>query len=336
MRPLVGLSVKEIEGVVEEMGFEKYRGRQLAKWIYKKFADFEDMTDLPKVLRKKLSENFFLSSIKLIDEKVSADGTRKFLFELMDGERIESVLIPSEDRRTLCVSTQVGCPLGCKFCLTGKMGFRRNLSVFEVTSQVWEVKRRFSVTNIVFMGMGEPFLNYENVAKSVEIIVSRDGFDLSKRRVTVSTSGVVPGIYRMVDEELPAKLAVSLNSTFDHVRSEIMPINKKYPLKELLKALEYHRKKRGGMVTLEYVLIKDVNDSLEEARRLVDIARRVRGKVNLIPYNETPALPFKSPREEDVLRFQRVLFDGNVTALIRESRGGDILAACGQLAGGYI
>ncbi len=331
---LVGASLKELEAISQELGYEPYRGRQIAKWIYKKLtSSFEDMTDIPKDLRKKLKTNFSLSPLKIKDIASSRDGSKKFLFELPDGSRIESVHIPDGNRRTLCISTQVGCPLSCKFCLTGRIGFIRNLTVSEIVSQLWEVRKRFPVTNVVFMGMGEPLLNWDNVKKAIDIIVGRDGFDLSWRRVTVSTAGIVPVIKELCNT--PSKLAVSINSTFDEVRSYLMPINRKYPLESLITSLEaYHRETRK-MITLEYVLIKGVNCNKDEAERLASIAKRVRGKVNLIPFNETPYIEFKSPEPDEVLSFQKILFQKHVTALIRDSRGGDILAACGQLAGGY-
>ncbi len=333
---IVGKSSKELEDIAKELGFEPYRGRQLSIWVYKKLSsDFQEMTDLPKAFRAALSGKFKFSPVRVSEKVFSRDGSVKFLFELPDGERVESVYIPDGDRKTVCVSSQVGCPLSCRFCVTGRLGFVRNLTVSEIVSQVWEVRREFPLTNVVFMGMGEPFLNMQAFLKASSILVDDKCFDFSNRKVTVSTAGVIPGILELAEKNHPVRLAVSLNSALNDTRDYLMPINRKYPLNELIDALVYYQKRTGKWVTLEFVMIKGINCGTDEVEGLAKISRRLKVKVNLIPFNENPYVNFKTPSKDEVVAFQKALHERGITAIVRRSRGQDVGAACGQLSAGY-
>ncbi|QSR88100.1 23S rRNA (adenine(2503)-C(2))-methyltransferase RlmN [Methylacidiphilum caldifontis] len=323
----------------------EYRAKQVSEWIFKrKVFCFSSMTNLPSELRKKLTENYQIRSLELIQEKQSQDGTRKFLWQLFDGYTIETVLIPSIDTRegarrlTLCVSTQVGCALRCGFCASGLFGFERNLSCGEIVEQILlcesTIKERIS--NIVFMGMGEPLLNYDQLIKSIRLISSPLGIGMSPRKITISTSGVAPRIRKLANETLPFRLAVSLHATTDELRSKIMPINLKYPLSELIKSCEEFCSKRKQKITLEYILIAGFNDSLDDADRLAGIARSLRAKVNLIPYNRVSLFPWKSPDRKELLCFLRWIENKGVEVSVRKERGRDIDGACGQLRLRYI
>ena len=334
---LKSLNPEEITDFISELGWETYRARQLMSWLYqKRVSDFDSMTDLPLKLRKELKRNAIISS--LIPHKVllGEDGTRKYLFSLKNEGLIESVLIPEKDHLTLCLSTQLGCALKCRFCYTGKAGFIRNLTTAEIINQIEAVlnqlKDKERLRNIVFMGMGEPLANYENTLKALEIIFHPLGFNFSHRRVTLSSAGLVPELRRL-GKDNPVNLAISLNAADDETRSFLMPINRKYPLAELLKVCkEYplHHRKR---ITFEYVLIKGVNESLKDARKLVDLLRRIKCKINLIPFNEHPGVNFKRPEKYRIDEFRDFLLSNGYTAIVRESRGSDIMAACGQLGG---
>lgn len=332
------LSPKDIEEFIESKGLQPYRSRQIGKWLYQKDASsFDDMTDLSKELREVLKENFTLDcALELSDEQVSTDGTRKFLFELWDGKRIESVLIPEKTRNTLCISSQVGCALACKFCLTGTVGKIRNLSPSEIVDQ-YILANRFcgdGVTNIVFMGMGEPLDNLENLIKALNILMDTNFISLSAKRITVSTSGIVPKIGEL-GKEVSVNLAVSLNAPRDELRNEIMPINKRYPIKKLLKeCMRFPLPPRKDLM-FEYVMLKGVNDSIKDAYDLGELLRGIRCKVNLIPFNEAPPLSYRTPSMDGVLAFQKILMSYGINVRIRKSRGTDILGACGQLAASY-
>lgn len=327
-----------VERTVLEMGLPRYRADQLINWIYAKWVtDWEVMTNLSKELRKKLSEKF-LHQILVPEEILSSrDGTRKFLFRLKDDLTIESVLIPDRDRRTLCISSQVGCALKCAFCYTGTIGFKRNLETWEILEQVLAVKRALPLeehpTNIVFMGMGEPLLNYDNVIRAVEILNLDNGLKFSHRRMTISTAGIIPAIEKLSREQAPISLALSLNASDDKTRSVIMPITQRYPLDEVLKALEKFPLSNRKRITFEYVMLKDVNDTPLHARQLANKIKRFPCKVNLIPFNPFPNAPFSASSAERVEEFQKILREKHISAFIRKSRGADILAACGQLAG---
>ena len=334
---LKGLWIEELENFLERLGEKKYKAKQLAKWIYNKgVINFEEMTDLSKELRRKLSEVAYIGKLKLTRKQVSKiDQTEKFLFELFDGKRIETVLMREKNRTTVCISTQVGCALNCIFCATGKSGFERNLSAGEIVDQIIAVKGYLKedekVTNVVIMGMGEPLLNYENTVKAIRIIQSELGLSISAKRITLSTSGIAPEIYKLADERLKIKLALSLNAPDDELRRKLMPLTKKYPLSEVLEALKYYAKKNDIRITFEYVLIKDVNDSEEQALKLAKLIRGIPCKINLIPYNPIKECPYKKPDEETLMKFRDILYPRAPAVTLRRSKGEDIQAACGQL-----
>lgn len=325
----------------------RFRSQQIFHWVYQRFiVEWDQMSDLSKSLRAWLRENLQIFQLPQAAETLSGDGTSKFLWTLKDQKTIESVLIPKwEDsgvlsrqeggattghRLTACISSQVGCAMACKFCLTGIQGLDRNLQTHEIISQVIELRKKAVVTNIVFMGMGEPLHNLKSVIQACKILVDQDGFGFSKRKVTVSTSGLVPGIQKL-GEQIDVSLAVSLNATTDEQRDQIMPVNKKWNIPLLLKACRQFPLGNHRRITFEYVLLKDFNDTLEDARRLVQLTNGVRCKINLIPFNEHSGSSFRRPENHVVSAFQKYLLDRNLTATVRRSRGQEILAACGQL-----
>ncbi len=329
---LKGLWIEDFEKLLGDLGEKRYKARQLASWIYAKGAtDFAQMTELSKDLREKLSQIAFIDSIKLTKRQVSQkDLSEKFLFELSDGEKIETVLMWEGKRVTICLSTQVGCQLGCTFCATGKMGFKRNLTAGEIVDQIIALQDRH-ITHVVLMGMGEPLLNYDHTLKALKIMNNEMGFSFAAKRITLSTVGIPPMIEKLTEEKLKIKLAISLNAPTDAKRDKLMPINKKHPLKKLLDAVKYFIKKTKSGVTFEYVLIDDVNDSEKDAQELSKLVRGIRCKINLIPYNPVPDLPFQRPSEEKVLAFRDYLYPRCPAVTLRLSKGEDILAACGQL-----
>ncbi len=333
---LKGLPLPELENRFSALGKERYRARQVSRWIYQRFAeDFAGMTDLSRAFREELARSFRISSPNAERIDRSRDGTEKFLFRLEDGEAIESVLIPEEDRRTLCVSSQAGCSLGCSFCATGASGFRRNLSSAEIVHQACFAARRLAprgekITNVVFMGMGEPLRNLPAVERAIAILLSPYGFGLSGKRVTVSTAGIVPEMLALASR-WPVSLAVSLNAADDALRDRLMPVNRKYPLAALVSAMRRIPLQSGRKVTAEYVLLAGVNDRPEDALRLARRLRGLRVKVNLIPYNPHGEAGYSAPSPEAVERFLRLLREGGIQAILRERRGADIRAACGQL-----
>lgn len=336
---LKGLWIEELESILDKLGEKKYKSKQIAKWIYNKgVSDFEQMTDLSKELRRKLAEIAYIDKLKLIKKQTSKiDQTEKFLFELSDGKKIETVLMREKDRVTLCISTQVGCALNCIFCATGSMGFERNLSAGEIVDQIIcakeYLKENEKITNLVIMGMGEPLLNHENTLKAIRMIRSELGLSISAKRVTLSTAGIVPQIYKLADEGLRIKLALSLNAPDDELRKKLMPITKKYPLSEVLEALKYYAEKTDTRITFEYVLIKDINDSKEQALELAKLVRGIPCKINLIPYNPVKNCPFEKPDEETLQKFRDILYPRAPAVTLRKSKGEDIQAACGQLKG---
>ena len=336
MVKIKNLNFEELQDFVQNLGLEKYRAKQIAQWLYKKrVKSFDEMTNISKSTRKLLSENAEIDVLKLVKVEESADGTRKYLFELEDGNRIESVFIPEKDWNTLCVSTQVGCPAQCKFCLTAKDGFTRNLTAAEIVDQYIHVQRDVGedrrISNVVFMGMGEPLLNFDNVKKAVEIMTDRNMLDLSTRKITISTVGIVPGIDRMAKEMNKVKLAVSLHATTDETREKIVPLNRRYPISEIMAALKRYPADNIRRIMIEYVMLKGVNDSVEDAKRLVKLIKGIPVKVNLIPFNPYPGALFEPSPREQIEKFQKVLWDYNIAAFIRDSRGQDISAACGML-----
>ena len=343
VRPdLRSLAPAELAALVAALGEKPYRARQLHRWLHQRgAASLDEMSDLPKRFRDALNERCGLTTLAPDVEQRSSDGTIKWRFRTHDGKLVESVYLPEEDRKTLCVSSQVGCAVGCTFCLTGTMGLARNLTAGEIVDQVHRANRRLvelgagdgprPLTNLVFMGMGEPLANYRNVKTALDLLLSEDGPNFSHRHVTVSTSGLVP-VMRRFGEETPVKLAVSLNATTDAQRDAIMPINRRYPLAALLEACRAFPMKQGRRITFEYVLLGGVNDAPEDAERLARLIRGIPAKVNLIPYNENPGLGFAAPAPGRVEAFQEILVRREVTAVVRKNRGRDISAACGQLA----
>ncbi len=339
---LSSLSLDLLGRFLAHLGEKPYRARQIYRWLHHRgAATFEEMTDLPAGLRRLLAEQAALPALEVAEELRSADGTIKWRWRTGDGKFVESVYMPEAGRKTLCVSSQVGCAVGCTFCLTGTMGLARNLAPGEMVGQVARANRRLlelgegspprPLTNLVFMGMGEPLHNYENLKAALDILLSEDGPNFSHRHVTVSTSGLVPQMRRL-GEETEVKLAVSLNATTDAQRTALMPINRRYPIAQLLEACRAFPMKRGRRITFEYVLLSGVNDAGADAERLARLIRGIPAKVNLIPYNENPGLRFAAPDPRRVASFQQILVDRQITAVVRKSRGRDISAACGQLA----
>ena len=364
-----GLSIEEIEKKAEQRA--RYRAKQLFHWVYQRFVtDWEEMTDLSKDLRVWLKENIQIYRLEVRHSQQALDGTHKFLWNLHDSKTIESVIIPAalqqdvslEDevesptelrsgptrskyagkasesdlhsshwkRLTVCISSQVGCAMACKFCLTGIQGLDRHLATHEIVTQVHELRRLAPITNIVFMGMGEPLHNFDSVAKACQILLDQDGLGFSKRKITVSTSGLVPAIEKL-GQTVDVSLAISLNGSNDEQRSMIMPVNKKWNLESLMKACREYPLGSHRRITFEYVLLKGINDSLEDAARVLQLIRGIPSKVNLIPFNEHSGSEFKRPSDDTIQKFQKYLVDRKVTATIRISKGRDILAACGQL-----
>jgi len=400
---LKGLSLQEIEGLVESLGEKTYRARQIYEWVFQKdVSGIGEMTNLSIGLRNKLSELAYIPRLSIADKRISSDGTSKYLFVLPplhpplepvlseaegkggsggvseNGNSIESVLIPDEDRLTLCISTQVGCKLNCTFCLTGKGGFIRNLSHYEIIEQILSVQREIrpplspllakegngvvgDITNVVLMGMGEPLDNYDAVIKSINTMISPHGLKIPAKRITLSTSGLIPEIKKLAKENLKINLAISLNASDNETRDKIMPVNKKYPIEELLKALKEYPLPPNRRITFEYVMIKGLNDSIEDAKRLSNILKNIKCKINLIPLNPpfttSPSPPseggekgevkggkggifegsdFEAPDYKNVEEFQNLLISRHYTVIIRKSRGADIYAACGQLRGKWL
>jgi 23S rRNA (adenine2503-C2)-methyltransferase len=343
---LLGLTRPELEAFVRELGSEPFRARQLWSWMYKRGAgEFESMTDLAKKFRAQLAERAEIRVPEIVTAQASADGTRKWLLRADAKQAFEMVYIPEPDRGTLCISSQVGCALDCSFCSTAQQGFNRNLTTAEIVGQVWLANRELgtsglpderAVTNVVLMGMGEPLANFRNVVPALRIFTDDLGFDLSRRRVTLSTSGLVPQIYKLA-EEVNVALAVSLHAPDDELRNELVPINRKHPIAELLEACwHYLDEQNGRSITFEYVMLDGVNDSPAQARAL---ARRLVGhpaKVNLIPFNPFPGTRYKRSPAPAIQRFKEELLERGLIATVRRTRGDDIDAACGQLAGRVI
>ena len=326
----------ELESLVSSLGLEPFRGRQIFRWIFREgAADFDIMTDISKMLRTELNEKSFISKLGVSRVLKSSDGSTRFLFRLDDGFFIDTVLIPENGRLTLCVSSQAGCALRCKFCATGQMGFRRNLTAGEIVDQFLQVQKGSDnrITHVVFMGMGEPTLNLKNVLKGCEIISDGYGPCLSRKRITISTVGVVHALKRFVSQAGKLGLAISLHSADEEVRKKIIPVAQKNNLRDIMAEAKRYTELSGRRVSFEYLLLGGVTDSIEDARKLVRLIHGIPCKINLIRYNPTDGLPFKRPREEDVQKFKEYLYPRTYSVTIRESRGLDIGAACGQLAG---
>lgn len=335
-RNVKDFSLKELEAELSKSGEKPYRAKQIFVRLYQRGAkDFNEMSDLPTSLRQTLRNKFRISTYDIIKRQISKlDGTRKYLFGLEDGETIEAVLIPTEKRNTVCLSSQVGCTFGCKFCASGLAGIKRNLRSSEILDQVLGVLddlKSNRINNIVMMGMGEPLANYDNVMKAISILNSPFGFGIGARKITVSTAGYIPGIRRFMDEKAQIELSVSLHSANDEVRSRLTPINKKYPLVELMKVCRDYVEEKRRIITFEYVLIKDVNTSREDAVTLLKLLKGLPCKVNLIPFNPVSNFDFLPPSNKDVKEFQKILENNGINSTIRTQRGADIDAACGQL-----
>ncbi|MHA3773864.1 23S rRNA (adenine(2503)-C(2))-methyltransferase RlmN [Verrucomicrobiota bacterium sgz303538] len=342
LTPIKSLTLEEIQERLVALHQPGYRAKQVAQWLYgKRVGSFEQMSDLPALLRQQLAMEFQFDKLDLIRVLGSEDTTRKFLFRLGDGSLIESVLIPASpalygeasDRRTLCISTQVGCAYGCKFCASGLDGWSRNLHAGEIVDQVLRAEEisRERVGNLVFMGMGEPLANFQNLMKAITIINSPWGVGIGARHITISTSGLAPQIRELADQPLQVRLAISLHGATDEVRQQIMPVNRKYPLAVLLDACAYYTQRKKQWLTFEYILIDGVNDRPEDARALVKVARKVKAKVNCIPYNTVEGLAWKRPSEASQDEFMAILEAADIPATIRREKGHDIAAACGQL-----
>ena len=333
---VAGLERPELEALLDAAGIERYRARQIYRWVFARgVSEFERMTDLSKPLRARLPELFRLSPPAVAGEDHSSDGTIKLLLELVDGRRIESVYIPDSPGHTFCISTQVGCAMKCAFCLTGQMGLTRNLVAAEIVGQVRALTARLGLLdarfNIVLMGMGEPLHNYDETMKALRILGDADGFAVPPRRVTVSTVGLVPALERLALEPYMPNLAVSLHATTEAQRDLLVPLNRKYNIAEVIDACRRFPLSRRSRITFEYVMLADVNDSEQDARRLVSLLGGLKAKVNLIPLNEAAGIPFARPSDARVDAFARILADRRLTVSVRKSRGRDIRAACGQL-----
>jgi len=341
---LKGLNLDELRSLLVEYEQPKYRGDQLFNWMYNHLAtDFNEMVNFPKSLREELKEKCIINALELVDVQNSkTTGTRKYLYSTADNKKIESVIIPDDERATLCISTQVGCPLDCKFCATGLMGYKRNLTVGEIIDQYYLSSKSFTegaITNIVYMGMGEPLLNYENTLKSLSIFTDELAKRVSRTRITISTAGIAPKIKELADSSVRVKLALSLHSCFEDIRSRIMPINKKYSLNENIDALKYYTKKTKTRATFEYTMLKDLNDRQEDIDGLVSLCKKIPSKINLIPFNSIAHMSpdgisaglLPTPYDK-ILSFADILRQKNITVMVRETQGNDIAAACGQLA----
>jgi 23S rRNA (adenine2503-C2)-methyltransferase len=340
---LKGKTLEELREFFEEINEDKYRAIQVFQWLYQKRVDsFDEMTNLSKSLRNRLELIASIEQLTLVNTQTSSSThTTKFVFECEDGSLIESVLIPDQERLTLCLSTQVGCPLDCQFCATGQMGYKRNLSVFEIIDQFIQASKYSNrpITNIVYMGMGEPFLNYENTLKSLSIFSSDLAFDISAKKITVSTAGIPDKIIDFAHQPFKGKLAFSLHSTDEEIRSLIMPINKKYSLKQNIEALEYFYKQTKRRITFEYILLKGVNDSDKDVQGLVKLSRRIPSKINIIPFNSIAhtnpkgiGATLQPTSQEEFDEFVEKLRRNNLTVFVRNTKGSDIAGACGQLA----
>jgi 23S rRNA (adenine2503-C2)-methyltransferase len=333
---LSALELHDIERVFREKDIAPFRARQVYRWVHLRGEDrFERMTDLSRTLRYELAADFTIGTPAITDRQISTDGTQKFLLKLSDGKHVEAVFIPDTPAMTFCISSQVGCAMNCAFCLTGRMGFVRNLSAGEIVGQVRVLARELDMLdqrfNIVLMGMGEPLHNYDAVMHSVRMLASEHGLAMNPRRITLSTVGLVPAIERLAREPLMPNLAISLHGTTDEQRNRLVPINRKYSLAELITACRLFPLKRRDRITFEYVLLADVNDTPDDARRLGTLLRDVRAKVNVIPLNPAPGIPFDRPTDERIDRFARMVAERGLTVSVRKSRGRDIRAACGQL-----
>lgn len=336
MKILSGLSLNEIEQITNSLGATKFRARQIHNWIYlKSVSKIDEMTDLSIKFREELKQIAIVTDIKIKVKQVSSDGTIKYLLEFPDGECVETVLMRFDNRANLtaCVSSQVGCAVNCSFCATGKRGFIRNLTYKEIVEQILTIQRDtgLKVTNIVFMGQGEPLLNLDNVLKAMKIF--NENFQIGARRQTISTSGIIPQIIKLADLDMQSTLAISLHAPNHQTRLKLMPIEEKYNMTELQKALKYYVDKTGRRITIEYLLIKDLNDTIESAKQLAAYLKDIKCNINLIPYNPTEKNDYKRPSNNSIMKFKSLMEHSGKKVTVRLERGADIDAACGQLRG---
>lgn len=339
---LLNFDLQRLTAWFASMGEKPFRARQILRWVHKVGEpDFAAMTDIAALLREKLQQQAYVAAPQVKRDEISADGTRKWLLDVGTGNAVETVFIPEAGRGTLCISTQAGCALNCSFCSTGKQGFNRNLSVAEIIGQLWWANRqigkdsdgKWPVTNVVMMGMGEPLLNFDNTVSALRLMLDDNAYGLSRRRVTLSTSGIVPAMDRL-REECPVALAVSLHASNDSLRDVLVPINQKYPLRVLLAACQrYLERAPRDFVTFEYVMLEGINDSIQHAHELVALVRDVPCKFNLIPFNPFPQTHYRRSKADVIARFRDVLVQADIVTTVRKTRGDDIDAACGQLAG---
>ncbi|TBR16797.1 23S rRNA (adenine(2503)-C(2))-methyltransferase RlmN [bacterium] len=341
MKNIKELNLEELKALFKSWGEPEFHALQVLRWVYEKAVlDFDRMTNISVALRNKLKSEFKLLSLKLLDTKESYDGTKKLLLELEDKNLIEAVIIPAEKRITGCVSTQVGCKFACRFCASGLSGFKRNLDAADILDEVVYLKNNSlnkELTHLVFMGMGEPLDNYDNLMRAIRIINSKDGLNIGSRRITISTCGVVPGIKKLAEERLQIELSISLHSADDKIRSVLMPVNKVYPLRNLISACKHYIQNTNRQITFEYIMLKGINSDLRAAEKLAGIMEDLRlCKVNLIPFNPVREMDFESPGKMDVLLFKDYLLKRGLNVTLRKERGRDIDAACGELRLRYV
>ena len=334
MKNIKEFDLEELKEELVALGEKKYRAEQIFKWLYvDKVKEFDEMTNLSIELREKLKQNYTMCNFKILKKQESSDGTKKYLFDVLDGNAIETVLMEYHHGKTICVSSQIGCKMGCKFCASTGIKFIRSLNCGEIVEQILAVEQDTGdkISNIVFMGIGEPFDNYDNVMKAIKIINNQKGLNIGARHISISTSGLVPMIYKFADEELQCTLSISLHATNDEKRSEMMPINNRYNIEELMKACKYYIEKTNKRISFEYALAKDNNDNLEDAKELVKLLKGMLCHVNLIPINKIENGKYVKSSNENIIKFRDYLNEKGIVATIRRELGSDIDAACGQL-----
>ena len=334
MKNIKDYDLEDLKKELESIGEKKYRAEQIFKWLYiDKVKEFDEMTNLSLELREKLKSEYDICNFKILRKQESSDGTKKYLFDVLDGNAIESVLMEYHHGRTICVSSQIGCKMGCKFCASTGLKFARNLTAGEIVEQILAVEQDtgYKISNVVFMGIGEPFDNYDNVMQAIKIINNQKGLSIGARHISISTSGLVPMIYKFADEGLQYTLSISLHATNDEKRSEMMPINNRYNIKELMEACKYYIEKTNKRISFEYALAKDNNDNLDDAKELVKLLKGMLCHVNLIPINKIENGKYTKSSNENIIRFRDYLNEKGITATIRRELGSDIDAACGQL-----
>ena len=334
MKNIKDYDLEDLKKELENIGEKKFRAEQIFKWLYvEKVKEFDEMTNLSLELREKLKNEYDICNFKILRKQESSDGTKKYLFDVLDGNAIESVLMEYHHGRTICVSSQIGCKMGCKFCASTGLKFARNLTAGDIVEQILAVEQDtgYKISNVVFMGIGEPFDNYDNVMQAIKIINNQKGLSIGARHISISTSGLVPMIYKFADEELQCTLSISLHATNDKKRSEMMPINNRYNIKELMEACKYYIEKTNKRISFEYALAKDNNDNLDDAKELVKLLKGMLCHVNLIPINKIENGKYTKSSNENIIRFRDYLNEKGITATIRRELGSDIDAACGQL-----